>query len=177
LTEGAYGISYKEFYGEIRKLRKGQIWRHSAAGDLKHLGGQLDADSLRELTAANTGREGYSYTHHDVESGPHAAHNREEIKRANEGGFTINLSANNLEQADRYKALGIAPVACVVPVGSPQSFFTPAGHKVVVCPAQTRDNVTCESCGLCAKSKRGAIVGFIPHGAGAKRADAIAKGN
>jgi len=50
---------------------------------------------------------------------------------------------------------------------------TPAGRKVVVCPATQRDDVTCESCRLCARINRSVIVGFPAHGAGARKVNRI----
>lgn len=46
---------------------------------------------------------------------------------------------------------------------------TPAGRKVVVCPATGRDGVTCESCELCAVPGRRSVVGFLAHGDGRAR--------
>ena len=37
------------------------------------------------------------------------------IKEANQNGFTVDLSANNLAHADKLKALNIAPVVVVLP--------------------------------------------------------------
>lgn len=46
--------------------------------------------------------------------------------------------------------------------------------KIVPCPAQTRDDVTCESCGLCLNADKllalRLIIGFEAHGPGAKKA-------
>ena len=47
-----------------------------------------------------------------------------------------------------------------------------AGKRVVTCPAQTRTDVTCSSCGLCAKPHRKALVRFKIHGAAKKAATA-----
>jgi hypothetical protein len=60
-------------------------------------------------------------------------------------------------------------------VAGRQPIATPAGRKVVVCPATYRDDVSCASCGLCAR-QRSAIVGFPAHGAAKRKADAVAKG-
>jgi hypothetical protein len=46
---------------------------------------------------------------------------------------------------------------------------------IIVCPAQTRDDVTCETCGLCARADRAVIVGFRAHGTRARVADAKAR--
>jgi hypothetical protein len=96
--------------------------------------------------------------------------NIQAVKNANNGGFTVNLSANNIEQADYYKALNIAPVVVVVAEDCDKVTFTPNNNKIVVCPAQTSDKVTCSSCGLCQKKDRDYIIGFRVHGTYTKRA-------
>ena len=41
---------------------------------------------------------------------------------------------------------------------------TKAGRKVVVCPAQTHDKITCNDCGLCDASKEAAdVIGVLQH--------------
>jgi len=50
---------------------------------------------------------------------------------------------------------------------------TPAGRKVVVCPATIRDDVSCASCQLCQR-QRDFIIGFPAHGTSKKKASAIA---
>ena len=84
------------------------------------------------------------------------------------------MSGNNLAHADELAALDIAPVVVVLPYGTTSNTRTPAGRKVVVCPATQRDTVTCKSCMLCAR-QRDFIIGFPAHGVSAKRADAIAR--
>ena len=95
---------------------------------------------------------------------------------ANAGGFTVNLSANTLAHADELAALAIGPVAVVLDAteGERADAVTPAGRKVVTCPATYRDNVTCASCKLCAVADRKVIVGFPAHGFRAKKARAVA---
>jgi hypothetical protein len=51
--------------------------------------------------------------------------------------------------------------------------MTPAGRKVVVCPATQRDDVSCATCALCAR-QRDVIVGFPAHGVAKKKAMAAA---
>lgn len=57
--------------------------------------------ALGELVAANIGRRGFTYSHY------RDAASLEWIKHANQWGFTINLSANNLTDADRLADTGI----------------------------------------------------------------------
>lgn len=57
----------------------------------------------------------------------------------------------------------------VIPADTPhRGIRTPAGRRVVVCPAQRRDDVTCNSCGACDAGKKGPIIGFLQHGQGFK---------
>lgn len=174
LNGGKVGISWRDFLNAIQRLHRGTLWRHNQFGDLAGAGNRIDAKALAELTAANRNKRGFTYTHKPVVSGADAANNRAAIQAANAGGFVVNLSGNSPEHADKLKALGIAPVVCVVPDGAGNTSFTPAGNKIVVCPAQSRENVTCATCRLCANQKRSVIVGFRPHGMGAKHVRHIA---
>jgi hypothetical protein len=124
------------------------------------------------LVAANAGRKGFTYTHKPMAT-PEA---REAVRAANAGGFTVNLSADTLAQADALAAHGIGPVVVVLPSDATQGTLTPEGRKVVVCPATQRDDVTCATCTACANSRRSVIIGFPAHGASAKRATAVAQG-
>lgn len=165
-------LGLDEFLLQVRKLPAGQLWRHNQAGDLVPIPGTgtIDTDVLARLVAANKGKRGFTYTHHNVLQNPA---NREAVAGAVKQGFVINLSANNLRHADELAALGIAPVATVLPANVTQNTTTPAGRKVVICPATVRDNVSCETCGLCARL-RDAIIGFPAHGPSKARAGAIA---
>ena len=173
LNKGSVGITWAAFLLAIGRLHRGTLWRHNQFGDLAGVGNAIDGKALAELTAANRNKTGFTYTHKPVVSGADAAANRAAIKAANAGGFVVNLSGNSLAHADSLKALGIAPVVCVVPEGCANTVFTPAGNKVIVCPAQSRENVTCSSCRLCANQKRSVIVGFRAHGMGAKYVRAV----
>jgi hypothetical protein len=51
----------------------------------------------------------------------------------------------------------------VLPSNATDNTRTPAGRRVVVCPATQRDDVSCDTCQLCAR-QRDAIVGFPAHG-------------
>ena len=86
------------------------------------------------------------------------------IKKANENGFVINLSSDNLEIADANMALNIAPVVVLLPINAPKVSYTPNGHKVVACHADSTEKVKCANCKLCALPKRDYIIGFRAHG-------------
>ena len=167
VTNKLRGGSWAMFCELIKSLPKGQIWRHNQAGDLPGFNEQVDTKALTQLVDANRGRKGYTYTHKY-----NLPENLVAIKKANEKGFTINLSANSLEHADRLSALNVAPVAVLLPStvsgNVTKTLTTPQGRKVIVCPSTYRDNTTCLSCGLCAVAKIGscyrAIIGFPAHG-------------
>lgn len=145
------------------------LWRMNQAGDLPGEGSEIDTKTLAEIVTANEGRRGFTYTHK-----PMTPSNAAAVKAANENGFTINLSANTLAHADTLSDLNIGPVVAVMPAEATENARTPAGRKVVVCPATQRDDVSCATCGLCQR-QRECIVGFPAHGASIRKADAIAR--
>ena len=168
VTQGLRGLVWSDFCDEISRLPKGQLWRHNQAGDLPGDGEYINASKLAELTQANKGRRGFTYTHkHSTQE------NVEAIRCANLNGFTVNLSANNLAHADKLADLNAGPVACVLPTDQTENTTTPAGRKVVICPATYREHTTCATCGFCQK-QRAAIVGFPAHGTSKRKANAVA---
>lgn len=155
------GITWDSMLEKIKALPDGITWRHNEAGDLPHENQEIDSVSLYDLVQANQGKNGFTYTHHELIENNSNAYL---VSYANNKGFTINLSANNLEHADKLKALKIGPVVTIVPLEHPKLSVTPNGHTVVVCPATYKDDVTCLSCKLCAKVDRQTIVAFPVHG-------------
>ena len=170
VTQGKRGDNWETFLRKIAALPKGQLWRHNAAGDLQGDGDTLDIQALSELIQANRGKRGFTYTHKPLSNG----HERDMVAIANNNGFTVNLSGNNLSHADSLYDMGIGPVVVVLPASQVENTVTPKGRKVVVCPATIRDNVSCATCGLCQIAKRDCIVGFPSHGTGKRKASAIA---
>lgn len=152
------GIDLNALCDNIRTIPRGSLWRYGVAGDLPGQGDTLDRQALDKLVRANMGRRGFTYTHKlgDLDA----------IRDATARGFTVNVSADSIEQADHYYGQDL-PVTVVVPRDAPEVTYTPEGVRIVVCPAQTREDVTCQSCGLCAVASRRVIVGFRAHGTGA----------
>ncbi len=178
VTEGKRGKPWLDALAllavELRRKGRGATWRHNQAGDLPGLGDAIDAAGLSDLVKVNADARahGFTYTHKPLVGSPHAEANLAAVQSANASGFTVNASANTLAQADTLAALGGVPVVVVVPHDAPDTLATPAGRKVVVCPAQRRDDVTCSSCRLCSRSCRSVIVAFRAHGASYRRAEA-----
>jgi hypothetical protein len=133
-------------------------------------GDEIDADALHKIARANRGRRGFTYTHK-----PATADNLAAIRDATAAGFTINLSADNVAAADRLARHGL-PVVVVIPADAAKVSRTPRGRKVVLCPAESSDRVTCANCGLCANASRPYLIGFKPKGAKRRAVDSIAKG-
>ena len=149
---------WRGFLTAVESLPAGTLWRHNQAGDLVGDGFTLGPISLRQLVKANRGRLGFTYTHYkDPDSLRY-------IREANQNGFTVNLSADSLAEADRLKETGAGPVVVTMPPGWREKIKTEAGHTVIPCPAESREGVTCESCELCARPGREVIIGFPGHG-------------
>jgi hypothetical protein len=176
VSRGLVGGSWSEFCAKVAALRHGRLWRYAQAGDLPGYGPQIDDTVLRELVAANTGKNVIAFTHKPV---------------LGDDGFTINLSADTPAHADRLAELGIAPVVTVLARAyarrvirhrfkkRPDEWtettgewrnrttllprYTPAGRRIAVCPA-TYSDATCKTCGACARV-RDAVIGFPAHGA------------
>jgi len=171
VDKGQHTGTFSAMVDEISRLPKGQLWRHNVAGDLPHHAEIIDAKALQMLTKANrkAKAKGFTYTHHDVTKPA----NREAIAAANAGGFTVNLSANNLDHADELAELNIGPVVTIIPEGLPRSIKTPAGRHVITCPATYNDAIQCINCEICQKVDRKAIVGFPVHGARKGKAEKV----
>lgn len=164
-----------DFLQDVKRIARGSLWRHNQAGDLNGVEGtdRIDHVKLLELVKVNNGKRGFTYTHYDtINNGL----NRAAVKAANVKGFTINLSGNDVNHADQLKALNIAPVVVLMPRDAEKVSYTPAGNKVVICPAENTDKVNCLTCGLCAKADRDYIIGFRAHGTAAKTVEIIARG-
>lgn len=187
-TKG-YAYDWQGFTHAIASLPMGTMWRHNQAGDLPGRGDLIDGDALAALVEANKGKRGFTYTHKPLTAGNAAA-----IASANAAGFTINVSANTLREADDLAAANVGPVVTVLPAEWERRhtksgewteglddyrrrafrIYTPQKRRVVVCPATFRDDVSCATCGLCQKRDRKVIVGFPAHGAAKRKASAIA---
>jgi hypothetical protein len=171
VTKGERGDDWSTFLDKIKELPAGSKWRHNQAGDLPGDTQDLDSTKCVDLAKANDGKRGFTYTHYDVLDN---FQNAITVNMMNHLGFTVNVSANNLEHADQLCDLDIAPVATVLPIEQTTNTVTPKGRKVVVCPATYKDDVSCADCMLCEKRDRKVIVGFPAHGTGKKKAAEIA---
>lgn len=172
VTRGDRGHSLPEFLAAIAALPAGQIWRHNQAGDLPHTAGRISRRFMRGMIAANRGRRGFTYTHHDLAKGENLAL----IRQANRQGFRVNVSTETEAAADAAIAAGL-PAVMAVPSGESRvTWRTAAGNAVLVCPAQRSDTRTCADCRLCHTRGKRVIVAFLAHGTAKRRADAAIVG-
>lgn len=171
VTRGDRGMPWGMFCEAVATLPPMQLWRHNQAGDLPGDGVEIDGKKLDMLLDANEGKRGFTYTHYRPDKG----HNASSIAHANVRGLTVNLSANNLQEADELYEAGCGPVVVVLPHDCDQNTVTPAGRPVVICPATVRDDVNCKTCEMC-YLQRETIVGFPAHGSSFKKVTLIAKG-
>lgn len=180
VSAGRLGDEFHAFIEKIAALPTGQIFRHNQAGDLPGTGDAIDTNALSTLTDAAKGKRGFTYTHKPVLSGPHARKNRAAIKKSNRAGFTINLSADSLTNADALAELSIAPVVVTLPSAYAKWKRgdalprTPQGRPVLPCLAAVDgSSLTCAQCQICAIGKPSrAIIGFPAHGNGKRLVEA-----
>ena len=159
------GGNWGAFCGRVKKFPKGQLWRHNSAGDLPGSHNRLNKTLCIKLARANQGKCGFTYTHYRPTS-----HNLPLLQEMNRLGFTVNLSADDLTMADNYAKMGL-PTVVTIPSDSQVGLRTPEGRTVVICPAQTQDDMNCAACQLCQVRDRKSIVGFLAHGTASKRLD------
>jgi hypothetical protein len=169
VSAGERGHEWGQFMTLIRKLQRGQLWRHNVSGDLPHVDGTINGEQVAQLVDANRGRKGYTYTHHVLNEV-----NLGVIKYANAAGFTVNVSTESVEVADQVMSEHGIPAVAVVPSDNVQRFYkTSSGRKVITCPATIHENVTCATCGLCQQADREFVIAFPAHGTAKKTVNAI----
>ncbi|RKZ12595.1 hypothetical protein DRQ50_11710 [bacterium] len=158
------GVPWGDFVSRVRRLPKLQLWRHNQAGDLPSEDGvSIDEEKLTSLVNANKRKRGFTYTHYTDEASLPI------VKKANDSGFTINLSANNYDEVDRLIGKG-SPVVTIMEEGASKVEFTAGNNKVVPCPHSTGKAVNCMHCGLCQIADRDYVIGFPAHGIGKRKA-------
>ena len=108
-------------------------------------------------------------THHLPEVGENARL----LRRANRGGFRVNVSTESERAADAAIAQGLPAVMAVPSSETRITWRTPEGNRVLVCPAQRSDTRQCADCALCHTRGRRVIIAFLAHGTGKTKANAV----
>lgn len=157
VKQDAIGVDFATVLYSIRTLPKKALWRLFEAGDFEGDGEFISATQVVALLAANQGKRGFGYTHYPVFP------NLEVLQLMNASGLTINVSADTIEQAVVYRALGL-PTTLLVSENYPKDSVV-EGIRVVVCPNQSTPNKpTCLQCQMCQVADRDYIIGFRAHG-------------
>lgn len=184
VTKGERGTDFDTFCEQIESFPDNQVWRYGQAGDLPGEGDKIDTKMMTKLAKANAGRPVIAYTHKPTNKG-----NLKALSKARANGFSVNLSADNLTEADELAKTGL-PVVVVMPSEYARATklgdwsetvpeyndrvkdlpnTTPQGARIAICPATYLD-VTCGECLACAKPDRnGTVIGFPAHGSKRKR--------
>ena len=152
---------------EILRRARGdaRYLRDRVVGDLVNSRGAFDMRYVRAIArlARERGLIAFGYTH----AWPMLT--RDEVRAITETGYVLNASCETVEDARQAISLGMPTV--VTNDGIPEG-LTVDGKRIITCPQQIRENVTCASCGLCAKPDRKVIIRFLTHGASKNRARA-----
>lgn len=168
VTAGHRGAPWSDFLAQVAALPAGTFWRHNQAGDIQDPSTVSGRTMLRNLVTANRGKKGFTFTHHS----PRTAAAIQALKGATADGFTVNVSTEAIADADRMVSRGLRAVTVVSSTDDRRMWRSPDGHPVVTCPAQIRDDVTCDRCRLCQGRPQDVIIAFRAHGTGARRVDA-----
>jgi hypothetical protein len=161
------GTDIESFIASLRSLPEGSCFRHNQAGDLPHVNGLINAHALELITDACKERKliAWTYTHHSVDN----MNNTVLIKRSNNEGLTVNVSAHNQQQAADLHRKGL-PSVCIVPKNETRKAWDHDGVKFLVCPAQWSDK-NCAECKLCSVADRACVVAFKAHGTGSRKVE------
>jgi hypothetical protein len=180
-TGGCYGTGY--LFGSARKyssdttveaatdkLQKGVLktakyLRDRVVGDVLTPEGEVDTEYITGIASAadKNGVIPFGYTHAWRKFTP------EHIGLLGEVGYVMNASTETL--TDAAEAINLGLPAVIVDDETPDGTMV-AGMRLITCPAETRKDVTCASCGLCAKplGARRALIRFRPHGNARRKA-------
>jgi len=166
VTAGKRGDDYFTFLDKIAALPKGQLWRMNVSGDLQNPNSVLGRRALVQLTEANRGKRGFTYSHHPLKPAVVQA-----FKAATANGFTVNASCQSETEADAAVANGLRAVMVVRKAESRRFWQSQGGNKVVVCPAAYREGQNCKTCQLCHARPQDVIIAFPAHGASYRKAE------
>lgn len=138
-----------------KRHRGARMVRVSAIGDVGLSGPDVASTIKETIRAAGLALVGYTHHWRNPAAAPWKG--------------ALLASCETAEQADQALAAGWR-ASVVTPEGLPRSYQTPAGNRVVQCPATLAKgkSIQCNTCRLCDGSKSGPIIAFPVHG-GSKR--------
>lgn len=151
--------------------RAAKYLRDRVVGDVLGEDGRLDTEYIHNIAEVGrqTGLTVFGYTHAWKQFSP------ADVAFIKSEGYVMNASTESAADVQRAIDLGM-PVVIVNDDREDGDMI--AGRRIVTCPAELREDVTCASCGLCAKANRTVLIRFNTHGtavAKARRAIAAAQ--
>ncbi len=164
-TKHAGTVNVDEASAKVRrgKDQRAKYLRDRVVGDVLTDAGKLDRAYVRGIARIATDNDliafGYSHAWRQF--------TRADVTFLRRSGYVMNASTETHEGAARAVALGLPTV--LVEDDAPEGTQV-AGRRLVTCPAETRDYVSCASCGLCANPNRRVIIRFHTHGVASAKA-------
>lgn len=145
--------------------RDAKLLRDRVVGDVVTPDGKFDLAYVKAIArvARRAGLTPFGYTHATHLMTPRVA------RAVEKSGYVLNSSCETEQDITNAVALGLPTT---VTGDSWAEGEMVAGRRIVTCPAQTHEGVTCSSCGLCAKPDRACTVRFMVHGVAHKKAAA-----
>lgn len=149
------------------------LFRHNVAGDIAHENSNIiDVSRVNAIAYAckSAGKATgvtvrcYTYTHCEI-----SARNAKVIHEALDNDFIINYSCETVNEVKKANELGCDTVITSIDPEETIRDLKAVGIKAVQCPAQTHNNVSCESCKLCSRPRVTTVV-FKIHGNGSNKA-------
>jgi len=169
------GLSWDEMIGKIQALQPLTLFRHNVVGDLHLLDdGSIDEVKLEAFAQAARSKRPIVYTH-----SPQTTRNLNALSKLRESrGLVVNVSCETLAQAERALSFGVNAVLTVKRSEVTETTRNGKTLALVPCPAESRDDVTCATCKLCARDRvaSGVVVTFHAHGAQTKKLETALDG-
>ena len=168
------GTGFADYLKSLRALPFGTLVRGQQAGDMPGNGvDTLDHDKCMEVAKAMVTKRKVAWTY----CAYLLRKNLDTWKAVLATGFVMNKSCYSLEDVDEAMDAGVPATVLWKSTFKGRNQTTPKGRKVVGCPAQLSDDISCSNCGgnkgpLWARMNRNFAVGFWAHGKAKKRVDA-----
>lgn len=148
----------------VKRKANARYLRDRVVGDILTPTGKVDWEYLAAISSVgrDAGLTVFGYTH------AWQLLRKRDVARLAKLGYVMNASCETASQVSKAISLGMP---AVITNGEILEGAMIDDMRVITCPAQVRDNVTCATCGLCAKTDRKVVIRFMPHGPSRKRAE------
>lgn len=171
IEESAKRVDLAGLEAAVRELPPGYLLRHNVAGDIARPGtNSVNGPLLSELTRIYSRVSAWTYTHCAKTQA-----NLKKLAAACNAGFTVNQSCERASDCDKAAAAGVPSVLAVVSFETMPK-RTPAGLKIIPCPAQVNEHKSCSNCSargpLCRMRDRSFVIAFEAHGTAIRKAQA-----